>query len=79
VGFGLVFAAIVLALTLVLGLFVLAPLGVMLTGGDPGLVGGLVLTLVTALVGAAYAGLGALPAPVLYLRLLELKEGGQGR
>lgn len=79
VGFGLVFAAIVLALTVVLGLFVLAPLGVMLTGGDPGLVGGLVLTLVTALVGAAYAGLGALPAPVLYLRLLELKEGGQGR
>ncbi|RDC71475.1 hypothetical protein DLJ49_14800 [Rhodovulum sp. 12E13] len=79
VGFGLVFAAIVLALTLVLGLFVLAPLGVMLTGGEPGLVGGLVLTLVTALVGAAYAGLGALPAPVLYLRLLELKEGGQGR
>lgn len=78
VGFGLVFAAIVLALTLVLGLFVLAPLGVMLTGGDPGLVCGLVLTLVTALVGAAYAGLGALPAPVLYLRLLELKEGGQG-
>jgi hypothetical protein len=51
----------------------------MLTGGDPGLVGGLVLTLVTALFGAAYAGLGALPAPVLYLRLLELKEGGQGR
>ncbi|MEE4119268.1 MAG: hypothetical protein V2I65_09660 [Paracoccaceae bacterium] len=79
VGFGLVFAAVVLALTIVLGLFVLAPLGVMLTGGDPGLVGGLVLTLVTALVGAAYAGLGALPAPVLYLRLLELKEGGQGR
>jgi hypothetical protein len=79
VGFGLVFAAIVLALTLVLGLFVLAPLGLTLTGGAPGLVGGLVLTIVTALVGAAYAGLGALPAPVLYLRLLELKEGRGNR
>lgn len=79
VGYGFVFAAIVVALTLLLGLFVLAPLGILLTGGEPGLVGGLVLTLVTALVGAAYAGLGALPAPVLYLRLLELKEGQGGR
>lgn len=79
VGYGFVFAAIVVALTLLLGLFVLAPLGILLTGGEPGLVGGLVLTLVTALVGAAYAGLGALPAPMLYLRLLELKEGQGGR
>ena len=76
VGFGLVFAAVVLALTLVLGLFVLTPLGLALGGGTVGLGGGLVLTLVSAAVGAAYAGLGALPAPVLYLRLRRLKEGG---
>ena len=76
VGFGLVFAAVVLALTLALGLFVLAPLGLALGGGTVGLGGGLVLTLVSAAVGAAYAGLGALPAPVLYLRLRRLKEGG---
>ncbi len=73
VGFGFVFAAIVLALTLLVGLFVLAPLGLTLTGGTPGLVGGLAMTVITALVGAAYAGLGALPAPVLYLRLLKLR------
>ena len=76
VGFGLVFAAVVLVLTLVLGLFVLTPLGLALGGGTVGLGGGLVLTLVSAAVGAAYAGLGALPAPVLYLRLRRLKEGG---
>jgi hypothetical protein len=78
VGFGLVFFAIVLALSLALGLVVLAPLGLMIGAGDPGPIGSLVLTLVTAGIGALYSGLGALPAPVLYLRLRALKEW-QGR
>lgn len=74
VGFGLVFFAIVLAMSLALGLLVLAPVGLMVGTGDPGLIGGLVLTLVTAGIGALYSGLGALPAPVLYLRLRALNE-----
>jgi hypothetical protein len=75
VGLGIVFALIVLGIGVLVGLLVISPLSLLFAGGGgPGLVGGTVLAVVTAVVGAAYAGLGAIPAPVLYMRLLELKE-----
>jgi hypothetical protein len=76
VGFGLVFLLIVVLLSLLVGTILVPLTGLAGAGGEVSALGGLVVALVTAAVSAAYAGLGAIPAPVLYLRLRALKGEG---
>ena len=76
VGFGLVFLLIVVLLSLLVGAILVPVTGLAAAGGEVSVLGGLVVAIVTAAVSAAYAGLGAIPAPVLYLRLRALKGGG---
>lgn len=76
VGFGLVFLLIVILLSLLVGMILVPVAGLAAVGGELSALGGLVVALVTAAVSAAYAGLGAIPSPVLYLRLRKLKGEG---
>lgn len=76
-GFLLVMGLIVAVLTVIVALIVGVPGSMMVSSASGALtaIGVVVLLALSAFLGAAYAGLGALPAPVLYARLRQIKEG----
>ncbi|WP_116130994.1 hypothetical protein [Tropicimonas sp. IMCC34043] len=76
VGFGIVIAAIFLAMSLAMTV-VIGLLGWLTIASDGGIsvVGVVLAVALGVLVGALYTGFAALPIPVLYTRLRRIKEG----